>query len=154
MAQAVIHVMGCPRCPLYLRDSPGHIAQKRSGCGLLLRWVTRHRVNGVQPLSSGDTSKTWRIQDGRQSFLPERSDCCNQQPCAFGGHLKGRLSPDGQSLHGLAEPQVLCTHLCVGSQEVNVGMPRATAAALSCFSKQAKARVFPVWLWARWALAS
>jgi hypothetical protein len=36
------HAMGCPRCPLYLRDSPGlrHRAWgTAAGCGLLLRWT-------------------------------------------------------------------------------------------------------------------
>jgi hypothetical protein len=26
--------------------------------------------------------------------LPERSDCCDQQSCAFGGFFKEKLSPD------------------------------------------------------------
>ena len=53
---------------------------------------------GQAPLSSGDTSWTLASLKRLSVLLPERSNCCNQRFCAFGGCLSigwtGQLSPD------------------------------------------------------------
>ncbi len=46
-ACSMAEAMGCPRCPLYLRDSPGLI---RTDCGLLLRWTCV--ATGLSPVGN------------------------------------------------------------------------------------------------------
>jgi hypothetical protein len=51
-------------------------------------------LHSMQPLSSGDTFISFSTLKRLSVLLPERSNCCNQRLCAFGGRLKGRLSPE------------------------------------------------------------
>lgn len=58
----------------------------------------RMTLTGDAPLSSGDTSWTLASLRRLSVLLPERSNCCDQRFCAFGGCLSigwtGQLSPD------------------------------------------------------------
>src|ERR1035437_4166182 len=86
MTSTIVQVMGCPRCPLYLRDSPQlrvapSVGQSRSECRLDLSPV------GIRLLTLPPAKRL-------SVLLPERSNRCDQPFCAFGGHHKGWLSPD------------------------------------------------------------
>ncbi len=87
------HGLVCPRCPLYLRDSPGLLhtngaqtavcsfgGRHHLWCAASLQWGSSCPIAGPRRLSV---------------LLPERSDRCNQRSCAFGGFLCRKLSPDG-----------------------------------------------------------
>jgi len=53
MKSTDVKAMACPRCPLYLRDSPGLLEPWwLADCGLLLRWIKAG-------LNSGLTSLQW-----------------------------------------------------------------------------------------------
>jgi hypothetical protein len=77
----------CPRCPLYLRDSPGLRAWGLSpvrrlrfapsvACGA---HQMRRKLSPV-----GCCQRCTHCRQG-SVLLPERSDRCNQPSCAFGG---------------------------------------------------------------------
>ena len=59
--------MGCPRCPLYLRDSPKPVTQG-AGFGLLLRWIGPGACAKADLSPVGSRQKVWRLGDACQSF--------------------------------------------------------------------------------------
>jgi len=74
--------VACPRCPLYLRDSPRPCTSAQFQ-GLLLRWVACTCFGGP-PLSNG-VSPANQVRRQLSVLLPERCNRCNQPFFAFGG---------------------------------------------------------------------
>ena len=125
-------VMCCPRCPLYLRDSPGDT-------GLLLRWagfVSR-------PLSSGErflpaSKKRWSV------LLPERS----AKHCGCRMRLRRfpwrELSPDQQSvMEATAYPRLRGLSTCgylnpraLGNQVLKAGKKVSSNSTAPCAHKK------------------
>jgi len=84
-------IMGCPRCPLYLSDSPVVSFGGKTHCGLRLRW--RVRPDGPPSLSSEDALIN-KVNNVCQSWVPERSEI-ERFPAPSVATSRGPRSPDG-----------------------------------------------------------
>ena len=99
-----------------------------AGCSFGGPWV---RVGRIMASLQWGYAKNLAIFKRLSVLLPERSNCCNQQLCAFGGLRVGGLSPDGRNstrtcsvgvvflvaaplLHGAVQGQYLALELWAG----------------------------------------
>lgn len=102
----------CPRCPLYLRDSPG--LHTPWGWDTVRRLRVAPSVGCVAPWASSNLSPVgcrWWLGRQRVSvLLPERSDRCNQPSCAFGGLLGGSALLTGGILNQSAIAATVICH--------------------------------------------
>ncbi len=83
--------MGCPRCPLYLRDSPTPVTQG-AGFGLLLRWIGPGACAKVDLSPVGSRQKVCRLGDACQSF------CLSVQTAAISNPAPSAASARAGSL--------------------------------------------------------